>query len=514
MGQSFATLCARVAICAVPLVGLCAQTAYAGGFEVPDNGAQSVGRGNAFTAKADDLTAIAHNPGALIKSKGANILYSHNLIHAPQTFTRQVSNMPSKPLPNLPDGTKADPFATQSNQTPWSLINGMLVGSYDFGLENWTFAAGVYGPSAAGHQEWDVNGGQRWMLTKMDAIMLFYSMAVAYGVPDKFGIGITGQIVHQPSTSLSLVVDGDNGSALAPYYKGAEIESTLKLSAPPTFSAIVGGWWRPVENIEIGASGRVIPVTLNGKGDFTIVDTPTGAKFTDAQLKVLGSSAALQLVLPATAHIGIRYRGLDKRGNLPSDVQLAEGAQLSEDNTSTAKAGVIQPPIERWDIELDFAYEAWSMLKDFNVNLDGQIQLFAKADAQDVTVAKRWKDTYSLRLGGSYNLPNVPVGFMAGTFAETGAVPQNYQNLDFPSYNRLGLNAGVKVKAGPVDIIAAYSHVFQETQTVDETYAKVFQQRPVAPCPGGCNGYDGVPANAGVFTSSFDIISASAAIKF
>ena len=497
MSKYFATLCVRSAICAAPLLGLLAPNAYAGGFEVPDNGAQSVGRGNAFTAKADDLTALAHNPGALIKSKGANILYSHNVVHAPQSFTRQVSSMPSKPLPNLPDGSKADPFATQSNQTPWFALGGMLVGSYDFGLENWTFAAGVYGPSAAGHQEWNVNGGQRWMLTKMDALMVFYSVAAAYGVPDKFGIGVTAQIVSEPSTTLSLVVDGDNGSQLAPYYKGAEIESTLKLSAPPAISAIVGGWWRPGENIEIGASGRVIPVSLNGKGDFTIATTPTGAKVTDAQLTVVGSAAALQLILPPTAHVGVRYRGLDPA------VALAEGATPST-----------KPRNERWDIELDFAYEAWSMVKDFNVNLDGQIQLFAKADAQDVVVAKRWKDTYSLRLGGSYNLPNLPIGFMAGSFVETGAVPHNYENLDFPSYNRLGVNGGVKVHAGPVDITAAYSHVFQETRTVDETYAKVFQQRPVAPCPTGCNGFDGVPANAGTFTSSFDIISASAAIKF
>ncbi len=498
MSKYFANFRVRGVLLAVPLLCLVAPNAYAGGFEVPDNGAQSVGRGNAFAAKADDLTALAHNPGALIKSKGANLLYSHNVVHAPQTFTRQPTNMPYDKIPvDKYTGATPDPLATVSNQTPWFALGGMLVGSYDFGLENWVFAAGVYGPSAAGHQEWPVDGGQRWMLTKMDAIMVFYSLAAAYGVEDKFGIGVTAQIVSQPSTTLSLVVDGDNGSALAPYYKGAEIESTLKLSAPPTFSAIVGGWWRPVDNIEIGASGRVIPVTLNGKGDFTIADTGTGAQFTAAQLAVIGSSAALQLVLPPTAHVGIRYRGLDRA------LELATSATPTDKHRP-----------ERWDIELDFAYEAWSMLKDFNVQLAGQIQLFAKADAQDVTVAKRWKDTFSLRLGGSYNLPNLPIGFMAGTFVETGAVPQGYQNLDFPSYNRLGVNGGVKVKAGPVDITAAYSHVFQETQTVDETYAKVFQQRPVAPCPVGCGGYDGVPANAGVFTSSFDIISASAAIKF
>ena len=481
------------AIVASASLSLAAHPALAGGFEVPDNGAQSVGRGNAFTAKADDLTALAHNPGALTKSKGVNVLYSHNVVHAPQTFTRSPTTMPYKPLPKLPDGSTADPLATSSNQTPWFALGGMLVGSYDFGLEDWTFAAGVYGPSAAGHQEWDVNGGQRWMLTKMDALMVFYSLAAAYGKKDIFGVGVTGQIVSQPSTSLSLVVDGDNGSQLAPYYKGAEIESTLKLSAPPVFSAIVGGWWRPTPSVEIGASGRVIPVSLDGKGDFTIATTPTGAAFTAQQLTVAGSSAALQLVLPQTAHVGVRYRGLDHVGG-------PEGATPTE--------------VERWDIELDVVWEGWSRLKDFNVNLEGEIQLFAKANAQDVVVAKRWKDTLSARLGGSYNLANAPLGFSAGTFYETGAVPQNYQNLDFPSYDRLGVSAGVHGKVWKVDWNVAYSHIFQGDQVVTEANAKVFQQRPVAPCPTGCQGYDGVPANAGTFTSSFDILSASVGVHF
>ena len=44
--------------------------AWAGGMEMPDNGTRALARGGAFTALADDLSAIAHNPGALIKLNG------------------------------------------------------------------------------------------------------------------------------------------------------------------------------------------------------------------------------------------------------------------------------------------------------------------------------------------------------------------------------------------------------------------------------------------------------------
>lgn len=497
-----------VQACAFVALGMMASSsARAGGFEVPDNGAQCVGRGTAFTAKADDLTALQHNPGALIQSKQSKGLYSHNVVHAPQTFTRQATQMPTGKLP-----AGVNPTATVENQTPWFALGGMAVGSHDFGLENWNFAVGVYGPSSSGHQEWPVSGGQRWMLTKLDALMVFYSAAAAYGVPGKYGIGVTGQVVHQPKTSLTLVVDGDNGTELAPYYKGAEVESTLNLSAPPTLSALVGGWWRPVEFLELGVSARPFPVHLNGTGTIELKDTPTGAQFTPNQLAVctnpgataancVAGTAALQLTIPSNVHVGVRYRGVDH-------LTLAQATTPSD--------------VERWDVELDFVWEGWSAMDSLHADLEGKIQLFAKADAQDVTIAKHWKDTLSLRLGGSYNLPNLPIGLMAGTFVETGAVPHNYENLDFASYDRLGVSGGVRGRAGPFDLTLAYSHIFQESRTVDEKYGKVFQQRPVAPCPEGCDpdgpgpgkGYDGVPANAGKFTSSFDIISASAALRF
>jgi hypothetical protein len=47
----------------------------------------------------------------------------------------------------------------------------------------------------------------------------------------------------------------------------------------------------------------------------------------------------------------------------------------------------------------------------------------------------------------------------------------------------------------------------------------VYQQRPVAQCPQDCPGpngvhYDGVPANAGTFVSSYDVLSASVQVGF
>ena len=49
----------------------------------------------------------------------------------------------------------------------------------DFGLRNWTFAAGIYGPSAVGRHDYPTYGAQAFQLTKMDVLMAYYNVAAA-----------------------------------------------------------------------------------------------------------------------------------------------------------------------------------------------------------------------------------------------------------------------------------------------------------------------------------------------
>jgi len=57
-------------------------------------------------------------------------------------------------------------------------------------------------------------------------------------------------------------------------------------------------------------------------------------------------------------------------------------------------------------------------------------------------------------------------------------------------------------------------HVFQESRTITELDGKAFQQRPISPCPDRCNGASGVPANAGTFSSRYDILNVGVELRF
>src|ERR1043165_1668583 len=81
------------------------RPASAGGIdEMPDHGAQALGRGAAFTAKADDATALYYNVAGLARQRGTKLQLSANFQFSSMTFQR-AGNYPGDPK---------DP------QTPWA----------------------------------------------------------------------------------------------------------------------------------------------------------------------------------------------------------------------------------------------------------------------------------------------------------------------------------------------------------------------------------------------------------
>src|SRR5947199_10365204 len=74
--------------------------AFAGGFELPGNGPEALGRGAAFTAKADSPLALDYNVAGLAKQRGTKLLFDGNLVIQDYEFTRAGSY----PVENGPGG--------------------------------------------------------------------------------------------------------------------------------------------------------------------------------------------------------------------------------------------------------------------------------------------------------------------------------------------------------------------------------------------------------------------------
>jgi hypothetical protein len=151
------------------------------------------------------------------------------------------------------------------------------------------------------------------------------------------------------------------------------------------------------------------------------------------------------------------------------------------------------------------------VIDNYDVQVTGRI---SGQEIQDLRLGKGWRDTVSVRLGGDVNVIPKHLTLRAGGYFESGATPRAFSHLDFPSFMRGGLGAGLTAGGRGVYGTVGFLHVFQEAREVTELEGKVFQQRPVRPCPDECGGASGVPANAGRFTSRYEILNVGIELRF
>ncbi len=497
---------AASALLASAAVCTSATTAHAGGFEIPDYGARSVGRGGASVVGGKDLTAIHHNPALLAKLRGTHVYYSQNVVFHDTTFQR--NDFAANSFGNNPELTYG-PVSDRSKVFP---IAGLfMAASSDFGLKNWTFALSGYGPSSVGRHDYPSYGPQSFMLTQLNVLVLFINASAAWKYKDIFGVGVTAQYAMLPQMLYGLTVDSavnpannfdDYALSPEPPASGQLMVNTmLSLRDNTSGTGILGMWVRPIRALEIGAAARIVPVYFNAqstkgcvKNPFRNSDFPScldGVNLDSAAgLSAESAQASLKFAMPWQLRGGIRY--------------IHERKER-----------------EVFDVELDYHYEAWQVIKNYDIDfspdstINGQLM-------SDLRIPKNWKGTHSIRLGSDVNLLDDHLSIRMGGFFETSTVEQGYAHLDFPGFMRGGPSVGLTGTIRGISLTAGYMHLFQQRQDITNADARNYQVRPLWPCPDNCtipnNGTDvpfnGVPANNGVFKSKYDILSLSLQIDF
>ena len=150
------TLAAATLLAASAIVA--SSPAFAGGFEFPDNGTEALGRGAAFTAKADDPTAVQYNLGGLARQRGTHLLLNGNLNFHEWSFQRAGSYADSAKDQATPWGGSRYPV--DSDKGP-AFFAPFIALTTDFGyFDRLTFAFAAFGPSAVGGRTFQlgVNG--------------------------------------------------------------------------------------------------------------------------------------------------------------------------------------------------------------------------------------------------------------------------------------------------------------------------------------------------------------------
>ncbi|MBN2196466.1 MAG: outer membrane protein transport protein [Polyangiaceae bacterium] len=461
---------------ALALLAVAPAARAGGGYFSGHKSARVTGRGGAFTAKADDLSAVLYNPAGLGHLDEPTLQVGNRFTYNAQEYTR---------APTLDEGLPDTPLTTfepVENETPWQVIEPFIGFGTHLGLEDWTFSLAAFAPPGIGRERFRLAGGQRYMMVRRNTQILSYALSAAWHQSDRFGVGLSFHWIDVSKLEYSLVLDGRTLSGPLAYPVSSPFDIRAKISGVDHFTpnAVLGAWFRPVRSLEIGLAAQVIPATIRTKSTLDV--TALGEEL----IRSVGTSDIT----------------LSRDGEVADDVTLTLPLPL------TARAGVryfqTKGEVESFDVELDLVYESWSFVDHFELDSHGIVAELGDTGSIDVGVIeieKNWRDTVSVHLGGDYALLPNAVTLRAGAAFESAVAKPEFAHVDFITGSQLTGSLGASLFAGPIEVAVAYGYLHQLTVDVSEQEGRVYQVVPGSPCvapytdPSTCNdAYLGQPS--------------------
>ena len=455
-----------------------AAPAFAGGYDYPDHGTSALARGGAFVARADDGTAIAHNPAGLTRLRGTHIFLGANILIEDIRYQRRIypgektaagATVPSDRYPH--DPTLRIP---EVHNTDKPFPNPLLGVSTDLGLDLFDriglrLLAGVHGPHTQKTRTFPryckkgtspceptddptaLPAPQRYDNVSNDVLVVFPSIGVAWRLPfsavGDLSIGAVFQPTYSSFNYRAVIVGwptSSGGVALEKPENDVEFQMDVEDVFTPT--GVIGVHWAPLSFLEIGASVR-IGYTANFSGTVT-TDIPDSLQNTfNLKIEPDPGNVDVSLALLWVIRSGVRYVYRDAVGR------------------------------EQFDVELDFVYETNSDVEMFEVTTDIKVTNPPEPVGGPITGLSQphhWKDNWSLRLGGSYAVHDLWGGgtliVSLGGMYEASPVPDEWTRLDFTSLERYGFGLGAAFRYpfsfGDVELKLAYSHLFHTPREV------------------------------------------------
>jgi long-chain fatty acid transport protein len=430
---------------------------HAGGFEIPDNGAQAMGRGAAFVAKASDGTAIYHNPAGLARQRGTHLLFNGNLYVHSFEFQRSGAFPDDPQDPQTPWGNSPYPLV---KNIAGPFFTPFLALTTDFGyFDRLTFGAGIFGPPVIGNRTFPLGVGGKPSASRYDFVqsrssLIYPTLSAAFRVTKWLDVGVSGHLVLASFDQTTVSYADLGPDACAENEQGGEklredfrcdSRSTLKASGTAV-AATFGVMARPSPSVAFGLSFRT-PTNINANGTVT----PTAPRALPEDQELAPGAANLALQLPWALRVGGRYIGMD------ADFEL-------------------------YDLELDVTYEGWGTAQ----RLGPIVTVPDLGSFKDIqtTVLHGYKSTIGLRAGGAYNIDTGDgvLSLRGGAYFDSSATDFKFTRLDFDTLAKVAGTFGIGYKLGSFGFDLGYAAVASIPRTVGTG------QGAIRPVNGAANG--------------------------
>lgn len=409
---------------------LAAPSAGASGLFNSQRGVRPMGRGGAFVAGADDLSAIVYNPAGIAES-GSQLLIDASIFQFSTSFSRVAPLQVVDPNTGEVVSSFEQRFTKVENGAPL-LPLPTIAGSYRVD-ERFTIAAGLHAPYSSLLDYPERAGGgpapQRYSLLTLEGSLLSIAGLYAAFRPApwvEFGVGLTALVGTLQTTSYTnnCVPDRFLCAAESPDYDAkARVRGNL-LTPSGTFGAI----FFPHPKVRLGASFN-LPYWVSASGTLKS-QLPSASVFQNASIS--GEKISLNFRLPWVARLGVEVR-----------------------------------PTESTRVEASFGYEAWSMHDRIQVDSKDvvirDIALFPpEYRVTDLTIPRNYRDAFTIGLGGeqALKLGSLGLDLRAGVFYQRSAVPKAYLSVFSPDYDALHFSGGAGLHVTPklrIDIGGSYA---------------------------------------------------------
>ena len=385
--QRIAGLTTVVALLVCPSIG------QATGFRIVDQSASATGQASAFTAQADDASAVYYNPAGMTQLRRVQVSLGTLLIGGSTSFTS-------------PTGVNARGDFGGSVAYPPPTNFYITANLKDLGvnfLGDLTAGLAVLSPFGT-LQRYPNNGPFATSVTRAALELFDIKPTLAYKVNDQLSLGLGLDIY----TFFNFWGEG---------------QAELKFNASPA----LGGFGIPA-----GA-----PLEINGR------DTALGFNASLMYTPLRNAEGKPRL------NVGLIYRSqavLDLKGQFLVNGTVAADTRFPIVLPTVITGGIAYWPVRdqerEWKLEVDLDYTRWSSFRNTDVQLSAPFSTV-------IAFPRNWKSTYSPMVGTEYKwlrpekLPHWEVAVRGGYWYGPNAVPDSTFSPAVPDSNNHAVSIGL-----------------------------------------------------------------------
>jgi long-chain fatty acid transport protein len=427
------------------LLVLVPSLAFGLGSRLPDQDAAATARGNAFTATADDPSAIYYNPAGLMQLDpglsvedgfyGIAIDEDYTPLHGQEGAHSSTAHEPFQSVPQF-----------YASYRPKDMPIAFGIGIYSpFGLKTeW--------PDDASFRQVGLYGSEEFIdFNPTFAVQITRSLSV--------GLGISADYIDAQLRQGLSPMEGDSFSFKG---NGLAVGGNAGIMWKPTDRQSIGfSYHSPVSGDLSGHTQEGLNGTERGEAKAGNAELAAGKEKLDATIAQIDSlplpaqeKAALIAEANSQYEAAVAASGVPADGSFPTSFPTL-GANGTLKFPQYAVLGYSFRPTPEWNIEADVDWTDWDSLNDV---------VLKRSDGSTVTVPFNWTHSFIYELGVTHLMG--PYKLSAGYMYSESSVPSASFGPIVPDSARNLVACGVGRTFGRCDIDLAYQLGIGGTRTI------------------------------------------------